>query len=114
MISHKANVSHGNVDFSFYTRRFALGEDFHRKRMDMLAYSPVKFVFEETLAKIFFIPARQNQFFQEKNSTKLQFVALLLEWTQTLHSPDRTLKIYSGINNLILDTLEYSQEVSQS
>ena len=79
MISDKAIVSLGIVDFSFYTHRIALDEDYHKKRMDLLAYSLVEFVFEETLAKIFLFPARQNQFFREKVSTKLQFVALLLE-----------------------------------
>ena len=33
--------------------------------MDMLAYAPVEYNYSETLAKIFIVPARQNQFNQE-------------------------------------------------
>ena len=36
MISDIPNVSLGIVDCSLYTRRFALKDDYHRKRMDML------------------------------------------------------------------------------
>ena len=65
MISDNPNVSLGIVDCSLYTRRIALKDDYHKKRMDMLAYTPVEFNFLETLAKTFIIPARQNQFIQE-------------------------------------------------
>ena len=65
MISDNPNVSLGIVDFSLYTRRIALKDDYHRKRMEMLAYTPVEFNYLETLAKTFIIPARQNQFIQE-------------------------------------------------
>ena len=43
MISDNPNVSFGIVDYSLYTRRSALKDHYHRKRMDMLAYTPVKF-----------------------------------------------------------------------
>ena len=65
MISDNPNVSLGIVDCSLYTRRIALKDDYHKKRMDMLAYTPVEFNFLETLAKTFIIPARQNQVIQE-------------------------------------------------
>ena len=65
MISDNPDVSLGIVDCSLYTRRIALKDDYHKKRMDMLAYTPVEFNYLETLAKIFIIPVRQNQFFQE-------------------------------------------------
>ena len=65
MISEDTNISLGFVDCSLYTRRIALKDDYHKKRMDMLAYSPVEFNYLETLAKTFIIPARQNQFIQE-------------------------------------------------
>ena len=65
MISDNPNVSLGSVDCSLYTRRIALKDDYHKKRMDMLAYTPVEFNYLETLAKTFIIPARQNQFIQE-------------------------------------------------
>ena len=42
-ISDKANVSLGIVDCYLYTRRIALKDDYHKKRMDMLAYAPVKY-----------------------------------------------------------------------
>ena len=65
MISDNPDVSLGIVDCSLYTRRFALKDDYHKKLMDMLAYTPVEFNYLETLAKTFIIPARQNQFIQE-------------------------------------------------
>ena len=66
MISDNPNVSLGIVGCSLYTRRIALKDDNHKKRMDMLAHIPVEFNYLETLAKTFIIPARQNQFIQEK------------------------------------------------
>ena len=65
MISDNPNVSLGNVDCSLYTRRIGLMEDYHKKRMDMLAYAPVDYNYTETLAKTFIIPSSQNQFIQE-------------------------------------------------
>ena len=67
MISDNHNVSLGIVDCSLYTRRIALKDDYHKKRMDMLAYAPVEYNYLETLAKTFIIPARQNQFIQKKH-----------------------------------------------
>ena len=67
MISDNPNVSLGIVDCSLHTRRFALKDDYHKKRMDMLAYTPVEFNYLETLAKTFLFPARQNQFIQQKS-----------------------------------------------
>ena len=45
MISESPNVSLAIVDCSLYTRRIALKDDYHKKRMDMLAYTPVEFNF---------------------------------------------------------------------
>ena len=42
MISEKPNVSLAINDFSLYTSRIALKDDFHKKRKDMLAYTPWK------------------------------------------------------------------------
>ena len=50
MISDNHNVSLGIVDCSLYTRRIALKDDYHKKRMDMLVYTPVEFNYLETLA----------------------------------------------------------------
>ena len=43
MISDNPNVSLGIAVCSLYTRRIALKDDYHRKRMDMLAYAPVEY-----------------------------------------------------------------------
>ena len=64
MISVNPNVSLGIVDCSLYTRRIALKDDYHKKRMDMLAYTHKELNYLETLAKTFIIRARQNQFIQ--------------------------------------------------
>ena len=65
MISDNPNFGLGTADCSLYTRRIALKDDYHNKRMDMLAYTPVKLNYVATLAKTFIIPARPNQFIQE-------------------------------------------------
>ena len=80
MISDNTNVSLGIVDCSFYTRRIALKDDYHKKRMDMLAYAPVEYNYLETLAKTFIIPARQNQFIQENifNNAPIRRVAIAM------------------------------------
>ena len=78
MISDNPNVSLGIVDCSLYTRRNALKDDYHKKRMDMLANTPVEFNYLETLAKIFIIAGRQNQFFQENifNNAPVRRIAI--------------------------------------
>ena len=80
MISDNPNVSLGVVDCSLYTRRIALKDDYHKKRMDMLAYAPVEYKYLETLANIFIIPARQNQFIQENisNNAPIRRVAIAM------------------------------------
>ena len=80
MISDNPNVSLGIVDCSLYTRRIALKDDYHKKRMDMLAYAPVEYNYLETLAKTFIIPARQNQFIQENifNNAPIRRVAIAM------------------------------------
>ena len=64
-ISDNTNVSLGIVDCSIYTHRIALKDDYHKKRMDMLAHTPMEFNYLEALAKTFITPTRQNQFIQE-------------------------------------------------
>ena len=80
MVSDNPNVSLGIVDCSLYTRRIALKDDYHKKRMDMLAYTPVEFDYLETLAKTFIIPARQNQFIQENffNNAPVRRIAIAM------------------------------------
>ena len=78
MITDNPNVSLEIVDCSHYTRRIALKDDYHRKRMDMLAYTPVEFNYLETLAKTFIIPASQNQFIQGNifNKAPVRWIAI--------------------------------------
>ena len=113
-ISDNPNSSLGIVDCSFYTVRIALKHEYHKKLMDMFAYTPVEFNYLETLAKKFINPAKQNEFIQIKNFKNAPVRRIAIAWIQTLHSLDLILKIPSGINNLISDKLEYSEEVSQS
>ena len=80
MISDNTNVGLGIVDCSFYTRRIALKDDYHRERMHMLAYAPVELNYMETLAKTFNNPIRQKQFFQGNifNNTPVRRIAIAL------------------------------------
>ena len=80
MTSDNPNVSRGIVDCSLYIRRIALKDDYHKKRMDMLAHAPVEYNYLETLAKTFIIPARQNQFIQENiiNNAPIRRVAIAM------------------------------------
>ena len=102
MISQNPHVCLGIVDCSLYTRRIALKDDYHKKRMDMLAYTPVEFNYLETLAKIFIIAARQNQFIQKKH------------FQQCSSSSDCYCNEYKlSFHNFISEKLEYLEEVSQ-
>ena len=78
MISDNPNASLGIVDWSLYTRCIALKIDYHKKRMDMLAYTPVEVNYLETLAETFIIPARQNQFNLENifNNATIRRIAI--------------------------------------
>ena len=80
MISDNPNVSPRIVDCSLYTRRIALKDDYHKKRMDMIAYTPVEFNYLESLAKTFIIPARQNQFLQKSiiNKAPVRRIAIAM------------------------------------
>ena len=79
MITDNPKVSIGIVDCSLYTRRIAIKDDYHQKRMDMLAYTPLEFNYLETIAD-FIIPARQNQFIQENifNNAPLRRIAIAM------------------------------------
>ena len=80
IISNNPNVSLGNIDCSHYTRRIALKDDYHMKRMDMLAYTPVEFNYLENLAKTCIIPAREAQFIQENcfNNAPVRGIAMAM------------------------------------
>ena len=80
MISDNPNVSLVIVDYSLYTRRIALKDEYHKTRMDMLAYAPVEYNYLETLAKTFIIPERHNQFIQENifNNAPIRRIAIAM------------------------------------
>ena len=80
MISDNPKVSLRIVDCSLYTRRIALKDDYHKKRMDMLGYARVEYKYLETLGRTFIIPARQNQFIQENifNNAPIRRVAIAM------------------------------------
>ena len=80
MISDNPNVSLGTVDCSIYTRRIALKDDYHKIRMNMLAYTPVEINYWETLATTLIIPARQNHFIQENifNISPVRWIAIAM------------------------------------
>ena len=80
MINENPNISLGIVDCSLYTRRVAPKDDYHKTRMDMLAYAPIENNYLETFAKTFIIPARQNQFIQENisNNASIRRVAIAI------------------------------------
>ena len=81
--------------------------------MDILTYTPVEFNYSETLAKIFIIPARQNQFIKENifNKAPVCRIAIALN-TNSAFTGSYT-EIFSGVNNLISDKNECSEEVNQ-
>ena len=80
MITDNPIVSLGIVDCSLYTRRIGLKEDYYKKRMDMLAYTPVEYNYMETLAKEFIIPSFQNQFIQKNffNNAPIRRIAIAM------------------------------------
>ena len=53
IISDNPNNTPGVVDCSLYTRHLAVKVDYRKKRMAMLAYTPVEYNYLETLAKTF-------------------------------------------------------------
>ena len=99
MISDNPNVSLGIVDCSLYTPPIALKDDYHKKRMDMLAFAPVEYNYLEILAKTFIIPARQNQFIQENNAP-IRRVAIAMN-TNTAFTGSFT-ETHSGIKQFDL------------
>ena len=112
LISDSSNVSHEIFDCSLFTRRIPLKDVDQKKAMGMLRFTPVDFSYRETLAKTFIVPAGRNQFNKENffNKAPVRRIGLCIQIQHSLH---RTKKIPSGINNLISDKLEGSEEVSQ-
>ena len=90
MISNNPKVSFGIVDCSFYTRCIARKNDYHKQRMDMLAYAPVEYNYLETLAKTLNIPARQNLSNQENifNNALVRRVAIAMNSNSAFNGSD--------------------------
>ena len=80
MISDNPNVNLGIVDCSLYSRRFALKDEYHKKRMDMVAYSPLELNYLGTFAKTFIIAAGGNQFIRENifNNVPVRWIAIAM------------------------------------
>ena len=74
MISDNLNVSLGIVDCSLYTRRVALKDDYHKKRMDMLAYAPVEYNFSRLWQRHSSYLRDKTNSFKKTFSTMLPFV----------------------------------------
>ena len=97
MIRYNPIVSLGNVDCSLYTQRNAPKIDDHKKRMDMLLYTLMKFNYLETLAKTFSIPTQQNRFFQKNvpnNAPVRRGIAIVTKLNSTF-SGSHTKKSFS-------------------
>ena len=80
MKSDNRNVNLGFVDCLLYSRRIAVTDDYQSKRVDMLVFTSMEFNYFETLAKIFIIPSRQNQFNYEDhfNNALVRRIALAM------------------------------------
>ena len=63
--------------------------------------------------KLLSLPLDKINSFNKTFSAMLQFVELPLQWMQTQHLQDRTLKILSGIMNLTSGKIELSEVVSK-
>ena len=103
IISDNPIVRLGIVDCFLYTRRIALKDDYHKKRMDMLAYTPLEFNYLETLAKVFIISVRQKQFIQENffNNAPARRIGIAMN-TNSAYTEFYTEKPF-WFNNLISD-----------
>ena len=85
-ISDNPNVSHGIVGCSIYTRHIALTDDYYKRRVDMIAYTPMEINHLETLAKTFINPARQNQLIQQNifNKAPVRRIAIAMNTNSAL------------------------------
>ena len=80
MSSDESILTVAIADCSLYTRRIALRDVYHQKRLDMLAYNPLEYNYLESFTKSFIIPARQNQFIQESlfNNAPVRRIAIAM------------------------------------
>ena len=75
--SDNPNICLGNVDCSFYIHRIALKENFRKKEIEIIAYTPDEFSYLTTLdnlATLSFLENTKNSFL-----TMLQLIGLLLQ-----------------------------------
>ena len=80
MIGDNPNVSLETADCSVYTRRIALKDDYHMKRRDLFAYTPLQFNYLRTLALTFIILLRQNQLIGENlpNNAPVPWISIAM------------------------------------
>ena len=112
MISDYPNISLRIIECPLNTG-IALKYYYHKKGMDMLAYTPVDFIPLVTLRMTSISTARKNQPIHENFFIIAPVHRIAIERIQTLHWLLRTLKTHSGISNLISDKLEYLEVVSK-
>ena len=96
MIGDNPNVILGIVDCSLYTRRIALKDDYHKKRLDMLAYTSLESNYLEIIAKTFNNIPRQNQFIQGNNfnNAPVRRIAIAVK-TNSAFTGSYTKKLFS-------------------
>ena len=70
MLSDNPNVSLKTVDCSLFTIRVLVAEPNHQYLQCNLEREPAQHNYMETIARIFIIPSRQNQFIPEINFKK--------------------------------------------
>ena len=100
MLSDNPNVSLKIVDCSLFTRRVLLAEPNHQYLQWNLERKPAQYNHMETIARIFIIPSRQNQFLQEKifnNAPKRRIVVAMK--TNSAAAGSFFMKTLSAISN---------------
>ena len=82
-INDNPKVSLGFADYTPHTRRIDLKDDYHKDRMDMLAFNPPELVSLEFLAKTSTITARKSQINEENtfNNAAVRGIAIAVNST---------------------------------
>ena len=120
MISDNPNVSLRIVDCSLYTRRIALMDDYHKKRMDMLAYTPVEFnYFKEIVQDIgvaVLIDENLLKFYHSWDVSTVEVVFLKTAWPLPSRSQFKSFELYRsfGLKNHFLKNLSQNSDVRKA
>ena len=80
MLSDNPNVSLKIFDCSLFTRRILVAEPNHQYLHRNLEREPAQYYYMETIARIFIIPSRRNQFIQANifNNARIRKVAVAM------------------------------------